>query len=70
MPARLEDEWSDSDDEHLSDVETPVLLGVPDGVIDTAADINDAAVSRIGGHPVRSILHMYHYSQFLDFSVQ
>jgi hypothetical protein len=67
MPARVEDDWSDSDDENLSDVETPVLLGVPDGVIETIADINDAAVSRIGGHPVRSISHMYHCSQFLDF---
>ncbi|KAF8223401.1 hypothetical protein L208DRAFT_1445452, partial [Tricholoma matsutake] len=45
------DEWSDSDDEVLSDVETSVLLGVPDGPLETIADINDAAVSRIGGHP-------------------
>lgn len=53
------DEWSDSDDEVLSDVETSVLLGVPDGPLETIADINDAAVSRIGGHPVRSISRMY-----------
>lgn len=55
MPSHLEDDWSDSDDERLSDVETSVLLGVPDGLIQTIDDINDAAVSRIGGHPVRFI---------------
>jgi pre-rRNA-processing protein TSR4 len=67
MPPRLQHDWSDSDDELLVDVETSVLLGVPDGLIDAIADINDAAVSRIGGHPVRSISRMYHYSRFLDF---
>lgn len=55
-----DDDWSDSDDE--SEVETSVLLGVPDGVIESIADLNDAAVSRIGGHPVRYISHMYHHS--------
>lgn len=51
-----EDDWSDSDDEQLlGEVETSVLLGVPDGPIDIPSDIDDAAVSRIGGHPVRSI---------------
>lgn len=48
-------DWSDSDDDILSEVETSVLLGIPDGVVDEA-DINDAAVSRIGGHPVGYIL--------------
>lgn len=47
------EEWSDSDDEVEAEVETSVLLGVPDGHVDAAADISDAAVSRIGGHPVR-----------------
>jgi hypothetical protein len=51
MTAKDDNDWSDSDDDVLSEVETSVLLGVPDGAIDTA-DINDAAVSRIGGHPV------------------
>ncbi|EDR05642.1 uncharacterized protein LACBIDRAFT_302768 [Laccaria bicolor S238N-H82] len=51
MPIQ-EDDWSDSDDEQLlGEVETSVLLGVPDGPIDTPSDIDDAAVSRIGGHP-------------------
>ncbi|KAK2465636.1 hypothetical protein APHAL10511_002180 [Amanita phalloides] len=45
------DDWSDSDEEGLSGVETSVLLGVPDGAIDVATDLTDAAVSRIGGHP-------------------
>jgi hypothetical protein len=57
-PMTPKDEWSDSDDDVLSKVETSVLLGVPDGVADEA-DINDAAVSRIGGHPVRCILYCF-----------
>ncbi|EKM81971.1 hypothetical protein AGABI1DRAFT_112151 [Agaricus bisporus var. burnettii JB137-S8] len=44
-------DWSDDDDDELAGVETKVLLGVPDGLIDDPADITDAAVSRIGGHP-------------------
>ncbi|KAG1741043.1 programmed cell death protein 2 [Suillus lakei] len=44
MPFAVEDDWSDSDDEIGSEVETAVLLG-------TETDIKDAAVSRIGGHP-------------------
>jgi pre-rRNA-processing protein TSR4 len=60
MSPKVEDEWSDSDDEVLSEVETSVLLGVPDGPVDSTTDSSDAAVSRIGGHPVRYIfLHMY-----------
>ena len=53
MPPQ-EDDWSDSDQEELSDVETSVLLGVPDGPIDVETDLFDAAVSRIGGLPVRA----------------
>jgi len=53
MPRFQEDDWSDSDDEAVSGVETSVLLGVPDGFVDVASDLDDAAVSRIGGHPVR-----------------
>lgn len=46
------EEWSDSDEE--LEVETNVLLGVCDGPIpDDSTDLVDAAVSRIGGHPVR-----------------
>ncbi|KAG6864622.1 hypothetical protein C0991_008243 [Blastosporella zonata] len=57
-PAHDED-WSDSDDDVGSDVETSVLLGVPDGLVQSDTDISDAAVSRIGGHPVRAISPMY-----------
>jgi pre-rRNA-processing protein TSR4 len=53
MPSQ-EDDWSDSDQEELSDVETSVLLGVADGPIDVKSDLIDAAVSRIGGLPVRA----------------
>ncbi|KAI0080185.1 hypothetical protein K474DRAFT_1658185 [Panus rudis PR-1116 ss-1] len=45
------DDWSDSDDEVLSDSETSVQLGLPDGPIDSPSDVLDAAVSRIGGLP-------------------
>ncbi|SRR6266550_3715152 len=49
-------DWSDSDDEGPSGIETSVLLGVPDGPIDVPSDLSDVAVSRIGGHPVRYVL--------------
>ncbi|EGO28781.1 hypothetical protein SERLADRAFT_406196 [Serpula lacrymans var. lacrymans S7.9] len=49
--APVEDDWSDSEDELGSEVETAVLLGIPDGPIDTQSDLADAAVSRIGGTP-------------------
>ncbi|KAI0044512.1 hypothetical protein FA95DRAFT_1544948 [Auriscalpium vulgare] len=46
-----DDDWSDSDDEVLPEIETSVLLGVPDGPIESPADLKDVAVSRIGGLP-------------------
>ncbi len=52
-PQYDDDEWSDSDEEEGSDIETSVQLGIPDGPLDSASDRLDAAVSRIGGHPVR-----------------
>ena len=55
-----DDDWSDSDEEEGSDLETSVQLGIPDGPLESASDRLDAAVSRIGGLPVRYIpLHMY-----------
>ncbi|KAH9935859.1 programmed cell death protein 2 [Epithele typhae] len=50
-PATVDDSWSDSDDGLDADVETAVQLGVPDGPLESTADIVDPAVSRIGGHP-------------------
>jgi len=47
--------WSDSDEDDLPQIETSVLLGIPDGVIESPSDLKDAAVSRIGGLPVRRI---------------
>jgi len=58
MAPHYDDDWSDSDDEEVSDVETSVQLGVPDGPLESASGRLDAAVSRIGGHPVR-----YHSSR-------
>jgi pre-rRNA-processing protein TSR4 len=55
MPVSTEDDWSDSDDEIGTGMETDVLLGVPDGRMETESDIKDAAVSRIGGLPVRAL---------------
>jgi pre-rRNA-processing protein TSR4 len=53
-PIRLLDNWSDSDEEERPlGVETDVLLGIPDGKIENEGDLIDAAVSRIGGLPVR-----------------
>ncbi|KAF8557745.1 hypothetical protein OG21DRAFT_1505004, partial [Imleria badia] len=51
MPASVDDDWSDSDEGTGAGMETDVLLGVPDGSVETDADIKDAAVSRIGGLP-------------------
>lgn len=64
MLPSVEDDWSDSDEEVLSEVETSVLLGVPDGSISTPADLTDAAVSRIGGHAVRYVPHVPSSSVF------
>lgn len=63
MP-NADDDWSDSDDDIGSDVETSVLLGVSDGAIEAPGDILDAAVSRLGGHPVRCLcIHVLLYIQ-------
>ena len=56
MAPKYEEDWSDSEDEDIgSDVETSVQLGIPNGSIESSSDMLDAAVSRIGGHPVRYI---------------
>ena len=53
MPPRVEDDWSDSEDEeNVSEIGTSVLLGVPDGEIQDTLDLSDPSVSRIGGSPV------------------
>lgn len=57
MAAHDDSDWSDSDDEEVSGMETSVLLGVPDGPMEEQKDAEDAAVSRIGGYPVR-FLHL------------
>ena len=51
--ASVKDETgSDSEDEQLLGQQTSVLLGIPDGLV-SDCDLLDAAVSRIGGRPVR-----------------
>ena len=59
--------WSDSDNEQIIGEETSVLLGVPDGLVQDCSDLVDAAVSRIGGRPVR--LHEYLRPTFLFHAV-
>lgn len=59
VPTAQDPDWSDSDDDERSDVETNVLLGLPDGQIERDEDIRDAAVSRIGGRPVRTFIVWY-----------
>lgn len=54
MAPEYEEDWSDSDDDELLDTVTAVQLGVPDGSLDSETDLRDAAVSRIGGLPVRA----------------
>ncbi|KAH8116345.1 programmed cell death protein 2 [Phellopilus nigrolimitatus] len=49
--ADSDSDWSESDDDNRTDLETSVLLGVPDGAIEKQEDLDDAAVSRMGGHP-------------------
>ncbi|KAI9464561.1 programmed cell death protein 2 [Lactarius psammicola] len=51
MASSEQQDWSDSDEDDLSKVETSVLLGIPDGAIESPSDLKDAAVSRIGGLP-------------------
>jgi hypothetical protein len=48
-------EWSDSDQDEMLQTKTSVLLGIPDGPLEPVSDLKDAAVSRIGGVPVRLI---------------
>lgn len=54
MPAKVEDEWSDSDSDYDPDggIETAVQLGIPDGPVSSLSDLRDPCVSRIGGRPV------------------
>jgi len=67
MAPKPEDDWSDSDDEVGSDVETAVQLGIPDGPVESSADLLDATVSRIGGHPVR-LLPPYMYLSHIELN--
>ncbi|KIO25839.1 hypothetical protein M407DRAFT_243926 [Tulasnella calospora MUT 4182] len=47
-------DYSDSDDESIhEELETGVLLGLPDGVVTSKSDMFDPAVSRMGGLPPR-----------------
>lgn len=47
-----ESDWSESED-GLDQLQTSVLLGLPDGEILDPKDLRDPNVSRLGGKPVR-----------------
>ena len=55
MASSTRQDWSDEEDDDVIRTETSVFLGIPDGPVGSASDLKDAAVSRIGGLPVRSI---------------
>ena len=55
------DDYSDSD-ESVEDIQTNVLLGLPDGPISSASDLAKPRISRIGGHPVYKFLNLYSLS--------
>ena len=69
MSPHAEEDWSDTDDEFEAgeDVETAVLLGIPDGPIKDSADLEDAAVSRLGGRPVRLFAFPFSLPYFLYY---
>ena len=68
-PPKYDEDWSDSEDEDApgGGVETAVQLGVPNGALAPAGDDGrDAAVSRIGGHPVRYVPSPHDESQDVE----
>lgn len=52
MASSTQQDWSDEEDDDIRTV-TSVFLGIPDGPVESTSDLKDAAVSRIGGLPVR-----------------
>lgn len=55
MASSTRQDWSDEEDDDIIRTETSVFLGIPDGPVGSTSDLKDAAVSRIGGLPVRFI---------------
>ena len=53
MASSTRQDWSDEEDDDVVRTETSVFLGIPDGPVESASDLKDAVVSRIGGLPVR-----------------
>ena len=48
------DEYTDSEDELESGVQTTVQLGLPDGPMDNETHLHNPTYSRFGGQPVRA----------------
>ena len=55
MASSTRQDWSDEEEDDVIRTETSVFLGIPDGPVESPSDLKDAAVSRIGGLPVRFI---------------
>jgi pre-rRNA-processing protein TSR4 len=55
MASSTRQDWSDEEEDDVIRTETSVFLGIPDGPVESASDLKDTAVSRIGGLPVRFI---------------
>jgi pre-rRNA-processing protein TSR4 len=56
MASSTRQDGSDEEDDDVIPTETSVFLGIPDGPVESASDLKDAVVSRIGGLPVRFVL--------------
>lgn len=58
------DDYSDSDESDGEELQTSVLLGIPDGPISSSVDLVKPRVSRIGGVPVHTSFNqrlLYHH---------
>lgn len=66
------DDYSDSDESDVEEVQTSVLLGLPDGPIISPADLSKPRISRIGGLPVHTSSHPTAFCVFsnIDSSLQ
>ena len=62
------DDYSDSDESDVEDIQTNVLLGLPDGPISSTSDLVKPRISRIGGHPVYKSFNLYSLRHLILFS--
>ena len=58
----------DSDESDVEDIQTNVLLGLPDGPISSTSELLKPRISRIGGHPVYKFFNLYSLRHLILFS--